>query len=499
MKKSLNIATLIFCLLVFSAVVSAQIYNPFNQRDDQYRMLGLKRARQSYEVARSEFERQQELFDRKLITELELEQAKNVYTDAEVNYQQSLLAVLFEEQYITVVEAVKYQATDGRKHVRLKLANTSGGSAEFRKLVETDDELFRALQPDVVNNVYVSILNDENSIISQPYEAKIDRLKYGGPRTIDFALLQDLDAVTIFMVYSNGTQRTMKIFLQKDESVDRVLVQSEQFSQEVELGESSSFDLNLELFSGTSNTFSLEVVNLPLQIARYFNVPGTNVRLHQVKFTESTRAKGAILKVTMPDRPTDEVKMDQPIPFFVLVIPRDKAKEIKDLENRKWTEKEIQALGIGYVRLELLPRGKGELLVRAPLLFHSIEADESAETFFEIVNEGSHRIDNIEVEVDLPLRWQKEIDPQVVPTLGIREDTRINMIFTPPEDIAPGKYDIRVRTTAMSDNQPITSDDKTITVEIKTSANVMGTLLIVILLLGLVGGIVYYGIRLTKR
>jgi len=65
----------------------------------------------------------------------------------------------------------------------------------------------------------------------------------------------------------------MKIFLQKDESVNKVLVQSEQFSQEAELGTSATFDLTLELFSGASTTYSLEVVNLPQQINRFFKDP----------------------------------------------------------------------------------------------------------------------------------------------------------------------------------------------------------------------------------
>jgi hypothetical protein len=114
-----------------------------------------------------------------------------------------------------------------------------------------EDELFRSLQPDVTHNIYVSLLNADNAIVSQPYEAKIDLLRFGEPQKLDFTLLQDLDAVTVFLIYGNGNQRSMKIFLQKDASVNRVLVQSEQFSQEVDLGEAASFDLTLELFSGT--------------------------------------------------------------------------------------------------------------------------------------------------------------------------------------------------------------------------------------------------------
>ncbi|KAA3631067.1 MAG: hypothetical protein DWP97_13950, partial [Calditrichaeota bacterium] len=301
MKLSRVITYSIFLILLSTTYLSAQSDTYFNQRDDKYTLLGLKRAKQDYETAKTEFKRQQTLYDKKLINEYEFETAKNRFIDAEVNFQQSLLAVLFEEQYVTIDKAVKYQAEDGSKHARVTLANTSGGTAEFQKLLNIDDKLFRTLQPDVIPNVYVSILNQDQAIISQPYEAKINELTSGNPVTIDFRLLQDLDEVIISMIYGNGTQRALKIFLQKDESQDRVIVQSEQFSQEVDLGSSTSFDLTLELFSGTSNMFSLEVVNLPEQISRYFKSQGGDVRLTQVKFTESSQTKNAALQITLPD------------------------------------------------------------------------------------------------------------------------------------------------------------------------------------------------------
>ncbi len=488
----------IICGLSYASL-SAQTGTYYNQRDDEYRVLGLKRSKQAYETARKEYERLKEMYDKNLLTEVELEKAYNNMTDAEVNYQQSLLAVLFEQQYVSVEKAVKYQADDGTKHVRLTLANMSGGSAEFRKLVNLEDELFRSLQPDIINNVYVSILNDDNAIISQPYEAKIDQLVYGKPCELDFTLLEDLDAVTVDMIYSNGTQRNMKIFLQKDNSVNKVVVQSEQFSQEVELGKTASYDLTLELFSGTSNTFSLMAVNLPAEITRYFRDPGGQVRLRQVKFTETSRSKRAALDITLPDRPTDAVLMDKPIPFYVLVLPRERAEEISDLDTKSWTQADLEKLDIGFVKLELVPRGKGELLVRAPQLFHSIKASENAQMYVDLKNEGSHRLDNIETEVDLPFGWTKEIDKSVIQSLDINEDSRVTMKFKPPENISAGKYEIRIRTTAMSSSQPIHGEDKTVTVEIRSGTNVIGTLVIVLLILGLVGGIVAYGIKLSRR
>jgi hypothetical protein len=490
---------LLVCLIMLPEDVHTQANPYFNQRDDKYRLLGLKRAKEAYEFSRKEFERQQELYKKGLLSSSELDRAKVSFSDAEVNYQQSLLAVLFETQFISVEKAVKYQTRDGKKHVRLTLINTSGGNAEFQKLIKMEDQLFRSLQPDVIPNIYVSIANTENSIISQPYEAKIDELRFGHPAELDFVLLQDLDAVVVNLIYGNGSSRTMKIFLQKDASQNRVIVQSQQFSQEAELGKTATYDLTLELFSGITNTFALEVVNLPQQLNRYFKDPQTQARLSQFKFLENANTRRAALDVSLPDRPTAEIRMDTPLPFFVLVIPRDRLEEFKNVLSRQWTQEEIEKLQIGYVKLELVPRGKGRLLVRAQQLFHSIKPDGTVKLSVELVNEGTRRLDNVKIEADVPLNWTKRIDPTVLQSLDISEEKRITLEFTPPAAIGAGRYEIRLRTTALSDNQPLNGEDKTITAEITAETNIIGTIVVVLLILGVAGGIVWYGIRLSKR
>lgn len=498
-KARAHLSITAIVILMFVTAASAQIYNPFNQRDNEYRLLGLKRAKQAYEAIRAEYERQQQLFEKGMITSLALEQSRARFADAEVNYQQSLLAVLFEEQHVSVVRAVKYQTADDSKHVRLTIVNTSGGTAEFQQLLGMDDELLRSLQPDVIHNVYVSVQNDDGAIISRPYEAKIGQLRFDEPVRLDFELLQDLDAVTIFLYYANGAQRHMKVFLEKDASVDRVAVQSEQFSQEVELGTSSAFDLTMELFSGTSNTFSLEVVNLPQQIGRFFKDPGSRVRLSQVKFTQGNRTKRAALEVSLPDRPSSNVLMDKPIPFYVLVLPRERVDDLTSLRERTWTEKELDGLEVGYVRLELIPRGKGEITVRAPQLYHAIDVDDAVEMYVDLVNEGSNRLDNVELNVDLPFGWSKTVEPRVVPSLEINEEARVSFTFIPPEDVAVGKYQVRIRTSGLSNTEPVTAEDKTVTIEVKSKASLVSTLIVVVLLIGLVTGVVVFGIRLSRR
>jgi uncharacterized membrane protein len=308
-----------------------------------------------------------------------------------------------------------------------------------------------------------------------------------------------LDAVTVDIVYGNGNRRTPKIFLQKDASVDKVIVQSEQFSQEVELGGSAAFDLNLELFSGTTNTFKLEVANLPQQINRYFIDPSSEARLSQFKFTERTTSRRAALQIFLPDRPSEQVMMDRPIMFYVLVIPRSRSLDVERMTSEDWNPEDLDRLNIGYVRLELVPRGIGKLLVRAPQLYHSIRSGEEVHMAIDLVNEGSRRLDNVEMEVDAPLNWQKIIDPEVISSLEIRQEKRVRLVFTPPNDIGMGRYEFRVRTSSLSDDQTVHGEDKTVTVEVQPRANVWGTVIIVFLIVGIIVGIVVFGIRLSRR
>lgn len=492
--------SLVLLMILMAASQSAgQSGVPFNQRDDEYRLLGLKRARSAFDAARAELKRIEALAEQELIARREVENARRTYDDAEVNYQQSLLAVLFEMQYVTVSGAVKYQDEQDRKRVKLTLSNASGGNAEYQRLIGMEDELFRALQPDIVNNVYVSLLNDDGAIISQPYETKITQLRYNKPAQLDFLLLQDVDAVTVNLVYGNGTTRSPKIYLQKDASVNKVVVQAQQFSQEVELGGSSVFDLTLELFSGESTNYKLEVVNLPRQINRYFTDAGGQTRLSQFRFTESTNTRRAGLNVFLPDRPTDEIDMDKVISFYVLVIPREQRAEMGKLQERMWSEEEIAKLNVGYVRLEIVPRGSGRLLVKAPQLYHAIDPGEPLTLTLDVKNEGTRRLDNIELEIDPPLNWQYQVTPKIVSTLEIGEQQPVEVQITPAPATTVGKYELRVRTTSFSDNQPIAAEDKTYTIEVLPQTNVLLTLVIVLLILGLVSGLVIFGVRLSKK
>ena len=71
--------------------------------------------------------------------------------------------------------------------------------------------------------------------------------------------------------------------------------------------------------------------------------------------------------------------------------------------------------------------------------------------------------------------------------------------ITPAADVSVGRYEVRLRTTALSDNQPVNAEDKTAIMEIQAETSVIGTILLVLLILGLVSGMVVFGIRLSRK
>ena len=248
-----------------------------------------------------------------------------------------------------------------------------------------------------------------------------------------------------------------------------------------------------------TNIYKLDVINLPKQINRFFIDPSTQARLNQFKFTESSQTKRTNLQVYLPDRPTGDIKIDQPISFYAIAVPYDRINEFDPNPDKVWTKEELDKLDIGYLKLEIVPKGTGELKVNASQLFFTSQLNEIINVPIDIQNEGTRRLYNIEFELDLPLNWRYETNPKIIESLDIRDEKRVVFTFIPPSDVPVGKYDIRLRTTSLADDKPVKAEDKTITVEIKQSENVFGTILLVLLIVGLVAGIVIFGIKLTRK
>ena len=494
--KCLILFLSVILLLATPLAVFCQQGTYYNPRDDQYKLLGLKRALDAYNILKAEFERQKTLFDKGLVSKTDLDRVESQFRDSEVNYQQSFLAVIYERRYISIQKAVKSQLPNGQRRVKLTLANMTSGTNEIKRILNIEEKLYSLVQPDVITDVYVALLNDQGAIISQPYETKIEALKVGENPTIEFTLLQDVDIATVRLIYSQN-QDQKKIYFQKDAASNRVAIVTEQFSQEAPLASTATYRMRMELFSSSENTFRLEVANLPLQLNVYFLDPVTQARLTQVKYTEGVNTKDVSLNVLLPARANEELKIDQPIKFYVLAIPQKS--NIRIDRSKTMTDEQVRSLSIGYAQLELVPRGIGQFQIRAQQLYYEINPDQTVSMTLDVLNEGSRWLDNVRIDADLPLNWTKVIDPNTIDRLDPSAERRISFTFKPVQDVGVGKYDIRIRISGRSDNQPLEAEPKTVTIQVTAKASIFGTAAIVILIVGLVIGIVVFGIRLTKR
>lgn len=488
-----RIAVLLLTLGIWYQHTNAQmLYNP---NDDRFKSLYLEKVLSDYKLQKGEFQRQSLLYQKGLISQREYAQSEAAFKSAQITYQQAVLSLAFEQPHISIDRGIKYQAKDGTKRVRLTLRNTTGGLVEGRKI---DLEDLEGIRTDRIANVYVSLLNDQNSIISKPYEAKIESMPYNVPITIDFFLLQDLDNVSVKCVYGEKSEEK-RIFLQKDESANKVLMTSDQFSQEADLGTRATYDLTLELFSSADNVYKLDVLNLPRQIAVDFLEAQTNARLSQVKFTQEVNSRKISLAVYLPDRyDSTTLIIDQPLRFLAAAIPRGQAENVLD-KDRSYTTSELDRMNISYVRLELIPRGVGRIDVRAANFYQEAKPGERIQMNLTIYNDGTRRLDNVKVRADVPLNWTSTVSPDLLASLMPGKESAVGVEIAPPSDVSVGDYEVTVKTESYASNRKVDSDDKKIRIHIAASANIFGTAFLLVVLLGVVAAVIVFGIKLSRR
>ncbi len=499
----------LFCVVV--AVWGAPCYGQYftERNDESYLILALKKQKARYNAAKAEYTAALALMERNLISNEEFARKKAGFINEEINYQQAMLRVIFDQPHILIEKAVKYQAEDGRKRVRLSLRNTTGGVADYEKLLETDESVFDlSLQPDKINNVFISLHESPamgggvGPIISQPYEGKIATIRFGETAEIDFLLLKDVEEVVVSMTYA-GSMDQKHIYLQKDASANQVIVNSLNFSQEANLGENATYTLELERFSNNNDVFRLTVVNLPRQISYSFvDVDPTSVRtqrLSQVNFTQGVTSKQLALTTYLPERSDEQVAIDKTIEFYALVLPHQVWQELQPLEDKRFSQEEIDGLNAGKVKLELIPRGVGRIEVRALNLYHEIKTDEQVDMEITVLNDGTRRLDNIRIRTNVPPSWQSVIEPDVLASLMPAKEASVKLQFVPPENVGVGDYEMQIQSQALADNRPVETQDKTVRVHVSARTNLLLSAILVLSVIGMVIGIVWYGVKLTRR
>jgi hypothetical protein len=471
----------------------------YSQESQSLKLLALKKAQLHLEEMKGDFDRALWLKEEGLISEQEFVQKRTSYLQAQVTYQEALITFMGSEARLSVASAVKYQDKAGKKYVRVSLRYSSKELKELAKLNIDAKDLFPLDFLQEIKDVYVS-LRSEGKIISDPYEKTIPSLSLEQKKQVTFQLLKDVENLDVNVFYA-GKNETTSVYLQKGLSANIVTVNSAQFSQEADLESEATYDLSLEKFSGEANVFRLKVINLPQQISYEFIDPQTQARLSQIKFTEGITSMQLSLKLYLPKNADEQVVIDKSIEFFCLALDDEQSSQVNELlsSGQSVGSKEIDILKAGNVKLELIPRGVGRIEVLALSLYHEIKVGEKVNMEVTVKNTGTRRLDNIRIYTDLPLNWRSEIKPDLIASLDQGKEEIVAIDFIPSEDVSVGDFEPKIRTECIADNRRIESEDKIVRIHISAKANVLGITLLVIFLVGLLVGIVVFGIKLTRR
>jgi len=492
--KTRKLAPILAAVLLATVSLAAQ-----TQNSQSMKLLRLKSAQLSLDLKKADFDRYLKLKEDGLASEADFAQRQTSYLQAQVDYQQALISFMGSEARISVASAVKFQDGRGKKFVRVALRYASKELKELANLKISAEDLFPLDFMKEIKDVYVSLLS-EGKIVSDPYEKSVASMPIETEREVTFQLLKDVENLEISISYSGKTEKT-SVYLQKGVSANIVTVNSAQFSQEADLESTATFDLSLEKFSGEANVFKLEAVALPQQITYEFSDPTTSARLSQIKFSEGVTSLKLQLKLYLPKNPDDRVVLDKPLEFFVLALDNDQTLKLRTLETAGTGigPKEIEGLKAGSVKLELIPRGVPKVEVQAVNLYHEIKVGDAISMDVTIRNTGTRKLNNVRVFCDLPLNWRVEIKPDLLPTLEQNKDEVVSIKFLPPAGVSVGDYEPKIRTDAVADNRRVESEDKIVRIHITSKANVLGIGALVLLLVGLLVGIVVFGIKLTRR
>ena len=461
-------------------------------------LLDLKKSRADFEVAKQKYENDSKLYEEKAIALNDLNKSKNELLSREVDYQKLILRLISQQSYITVEQAIKYQNERGDRKVKVTLSSALEGNEEYLKQFEAHFDVFTPeMRSGKIYNIYVSLVDNESkTIIGSPYEYRIPFIELGKTGTADFELLKDTEALTVSLNYNNKKDEK-NIYLKKGGSSNVIDIAAMQFSQEADLSSSATYQLSLERFSTSDDIYRLVVINLPRQITYDFTDSGSKVS--QIRFAQGVNVKRLSLQIYLPDRDDEQIVIDKPIHFQALALTNEEYRKIegKDLSNISLAE--LQASIGGSEQLEIIPRGRGRIEVRANNLYHEITTGKEVSMDVTVRNGGRRRLDNIKVSAEKPLGWQTVITHDVIRSLDPEKEEIVNIRIIPPQDGGVGAQEVKIKTEAMADNRKVETEDKTVRIQVNASTSVFGTILLILALLGLVGGIIWFGMKLSKK
>ena len=181
-----------------------------------------------------------------------------------------------EDPYISVVSARRYKQGDRRYlEVVLTYGAINGETEETDTGAATGYSEGATAQE--INNVYVSIKDDTESIIGFPYEYRIPTLKDGQEKTLDFELRRNVDSLIVSLKYLDQ-EIPYKIHLEEDTRHISIL-SAKKFRIASNTGGQMMVTIQLK---NTSTTEAMPINATPEEIAAANEIRGIYISLLDV-------------------------------------------------------------------------------------------------------------------------------------------------------------------------------------------------------------------------
>ena len=480
-----------------------------NRLETQKAKLQLDNARTQMEEAKIDYEEALQLYEERIYDSVKLNKAKQnldkmvlAYEEAIIELQKVRLNSLGNATLITVVDATKYRNDDNEVMVSVRLKND--GDVDKARMAMGDDsglayEDLKALLD--LDNLVVSVVDSSHVIIGDPYQQIISKLKYGEEKSLEYRLLKkDVDSITVDIQYLGDKTKQYTVFLKKEASQDLPTISSTQYAQQGQLGSEVQYDLTLERLTKSEQSFAPRVLNLPPAFNYSFRDPKSDARITQLRFTEEISKQTLDFEVSLPEK-LDQEYIDKNIEFFIVVTRPEELTAISAL-RQKYGQKDIPAEDIAKlkgnrVRLILIPKGVGKLEILVANLFKEVKQGDEVSFKFTILNSGTMSVRKVLPELDLPLEWEAKLQPRESEVIEPDEKVLFRVDVQPQEEV--GEYPIKIMAKGHTGIETVEAKDKDFTIRIAAKRNLTGTIVLVLILVGLVLIVSIASIKIARR
>jgi hypothetical protein len=474
----------------------------------------LEYAQGAHERYKREYENAQKLFDQSIISKKELDEALSAYMqaqqqlrEAEILLEQTKLSFLANATHITIMEAKKYYGNDGRRMLDLVLKNASNLTEAESALgaAETESESgwqnpeqIQALLD--IENIIVSIVNNSSSI-GKPYEQIIPVLPYGQEVKLTFVLLTDVLQAGVKLQYLEQNV-TESIFLEKESLQETPTLVASQFSQEGQLGTYIHYDLDLEMLVTSNRNFSLSVTNMPPQINCSFIDSMSGARITRVRFTEEVSKHDLELRLSIPQK-LDVDMIDKTINFQAWTATAKQLETINNLKREFMANpiptQKLDEIDAARIDLALTPKGAGRLEILINNLYVEIKPQQDVNIKADLYNTGTIDLFNIVPEISPPLGWTAQILPKSIAKLAPGDKDSAKIHLRPGSDVGVGEYEAQIEARGQSGSEVVEALEKRLKIHISAETHIATTLILVLAIVGLIGTIVFFGVKLSRR